>query len=148
MEKQASDDFPKIMQNIDQLVTRAHNLTGENKFPQEELMEMFEVFQSMMVENHRGETALDIRFRKMTMRILWDISFNSYLEARVTSSFDSILFANIRNAQEEESSAEIPAGMTLRVENGKYYIEKARKCIEEIDKTLPSLFDKVRVNFF
>ena len=143
MEKQTSDVFPEIMQNIDQLVTRAHNL-----FPQEELMEMFEVFQSMMVENHRGATALEIRFRKMTKRILWDISFNSYLEVKVTSSCASILLADIRNAQEEESSAKIPAGMTLRVENGKYYIEKARKCIEEIDKTLPSLFDKVRVNFF
>ena len=148
MAEHASSVFPQILKNIEELLTKAQNLTEENKFPQKELMEMFEIFQSMRAEEYREATDLARRFGNAVVKFIWGSLFNSYLALKATLSCDSILVSSMENAQKEESSVNIPEAMKLKIENGKYYIEQAKKCIKNIDKRLPSLLDKVRVNFF
>lgn len=148
MAEHASSVFPQILKNIQELLTKAQNLTEENKFPQKELMEMFEIFQSMAGEEYREATDLARRFGNAVVKFIWGSLFNSYLELKTTLSCDSILVSGVENAQKEESSVNIPETMKLRIKEGKFYIEQAKKCIMNIDKRLPSLLDKVRVNFF
>lgn len=148
MAEHASSVFPQILKNIEELLTKAQNLTEENKFPQKELMEMFEIFRSMIAEEYRAATDLARRFGNAVVKFIWGSLFNSYLALKATLSCHSILVSSMENPQKEESSVNIPEAMKLKIENGKYYIEQAKKCIKNIDKRLPSLLDKVRVNFF
>lgn len=148
MAEHASSVFPQILKNIEELLTKAQNLTEENKFPQKELMEMFEILQSMRAEEYREATDLARRFGNAVVKFIWGSLFNSYLALKATLSCDSILVSGMENAQKEESSVNIPDAMKLKIEDVKYYIEQAKKCIKNIDKRLPSLLDKVRVNFF
>lgn len=148
MAEHASSVFPQILKNIEELLTKAQNLAEENKFPLKELMEMFEIFQSMIAKEYREATDLARRFGNAVVNFIWGSLFNSYLALKATLSCDSTLVSGVENAQKEESSVNIPDAMKLKFEDGKYYIEQAKKCIKNIDKRLPSLLDKVRVNFF
>ena len=115
--------LPQLLQNIEQLLWKAGNLTRENVNFLKESGEMYETFLSMAAENGGKKK-----------------------ELKTKSTRNSILFREIEITENEEGFSKLPEAMKLKVKYGKYYLGKAKECIKEIDKKMPSLFKKVRVD--
>ncbi|PFX15397.1 Retrovirus-related Pol polyprotein [Stylophora pistillata] len=113
--------LPQLLQNIEQLLWKAGNLTRENVNFLKESGEMYETFLSMAAENGGKKK-----------------------ELKTKSTRNSILFREIEITENEEGFSKLPEAMKLKVKYGKYYLGKAKECIKEIDKKMPSLFKKVQ----
>lgn len=137
---------PQLLKDIKQLLGEAGSLTEENVNFLKDLGEMYEIFLGLTAENgdDKRETALAKRYKNAVKRILWNVLFNSYLELKTKSTRTSILFSEIENTEKEGGFSKTPEAMKLKVKDGKYYLGKAKECIEKIDKDLPSLFKRVR----
>ena len=146
-----SSPYLQLLQNISEFLENVNQLTKENEDILTTLKEMYEMLSGMALENDDGETEGDTaeakKFKNIAQKLFQNVLFGCYLRLITTFSDRSSLVSEMENAQKEDKSSKLPVAIQQRIDDINHYLKKANECMKEIDKMLPPLFQKVRVNF-
>ena len=140
--------YSEIVNKIREFLKEANELTKENEDRLKMLNEMYEILSVGLESDHEtGEGATEATKSKDIVDKLFKTILPRYFTELPKVAKTSSLVRKVESKQKEDKSAQLPAAMKVKIGEIKHYLAKAKEQMDKIDKILPPLVKKVRVNF-